>query len=620
MGTVPGPVIECEVGESMTVHFRNKDSRSGKPIEARTHSLHPHGFVFDPRYDGAYPLSPPDPTQPVGAEAALWEAVGVTGFKRGDRVPPGGSFNYTWQTIGWPTTAGVWLYHDHSICDMDNVALGAIGIIVIHNPADPEDIIIEKGDLPGESFVGNVWVRKCTPFPFDVAIQPHDLIALGRISPLDQPPGLAGAEGGVMAPGGAHGGMAMDMLAAVGGLEGMHAAGKPAVMAMPAAAVRPALAVARHGPRSKAEGLEGREFHALDSDSLAAAGRAHQPTSNAKAKGSEGGAHADRRQPTKRGAAAPVGDMRAMHAGEDHPVLARSIQLGDVVLELNRELTKVALFCPRFYRTPPARAQYLMLFHSMPGVSMCINGRKYLGNTPTMVAGPQTDMRFGVVGMGNVDGFHTFHLHGHRWTLNGPHGNNRAAIQGSIQDTPVSQFEDTRTFGPANSFAFTIKEGSLNGVPSFMGAAPGKAVGEWHMHCHVLNHMMDGMMGSLLVVNGGALAGALPKGVECPPPTGEGPPTGVVHTVLLHPLTPGGVPEFDPKDITIAVGDSIHWDWGDGAPHSTTSDSGLWDSGVKTGLAESFDRAFASSGVFPYHCSIHGATGGIGMSGTVTVI
>jgi plastocyanin len=80
------------------------------------------------------------------------------------------------------------------------------------------------------------------------------------------------------------------------------------------------------------------------------------------------------------------------------------------------------------------------------------------------------------------------------------------------------------------------------------------------------------------------------------------------------------VPEFDPKNIVISVGDSIHWDWDDGAPHSTTSDSGLWDSGVKTGLAESFDRAFASSGVFPYHCSIHGATGGIGMSGTVTVI
>jgi hypothetical protein len=85
--------------------------------------------------------------------------------------------------------------------------------------------------------------------------------------------------------------------------------------------------------------------------------------------------------------------------------LARSLQIGDLVMELNPELTTFTLFCPRFYRTPPANAQYLLLFHHMPGVGMCINGRKFLGNTPTVIAGPQTNMRFGVVGMGNVDGF-----------------------------------------------------------------------------------------------------------------------------------------------------------------------------------------------------------------------
>src|SRR5437763_16137839 len=28
MGTIPGPVIECSVGESVTVHFKNMDTRS----------------------------------------------------------------------------------------------------------------------------------------------------------------------------------------------------------------------------------------------------------------------------------------------------------------------------------------------------------------------------------------------------------------------------------------------------------------------------------------------------------------------------------------------------------------------------------------------------------------
>ena len=35
------------------------------------------------------------------------------------------------------------------------------------------------------------------------------------------------------------------------------------------------------------------------------------------------------------------------------------------------------------------------------------------------------------------------------------------------------------------------------------------ALGEWHMHCHALAHMM----GTLLIVPGGALA--LPTGVPC---------------------------------------------------------------------------------------------------------
>jgi FtsP/CotA-like multicopper oxidase with cupredoxin domain len=48
MGTIPGPVIECQVGDSVQVHFRNGDGRVGKKVLARTHSLHPHGFVFTP--------------------------------------------------------------------------------------------------------------------------------------------------------------------------------------------------------------------------------------------------------------------------------------------------------------------------------------------------------------------------------------------------------------------------------------------------------------------------------------------------------------------------------------------------------------------------------------------
>src|SRR5262245_42399925 len=53
MGTIPDAVIECTVGDKVIVHFRNQDTRSGKALKARTHSLRPHGFVFVPTSDGA---------------------------------------------------------------------------------------------------------------------------------------------------------------------------------------------------------------------------------------------------------------------------------------------------------------------------------------------------------------------------------------------------------------------------------------------------------------------------------------------------------------------------------------------------------------------------------------
>jgi len=92
MGTIPGPIIECSVGDRVVVHYRNMDNRTALvgnsqqllPIENRTHSLHPHGFVFAPTSDGAYPLSAPDPTQPIpAASAAAWASVGATEVQTG---------------------------------------------------------------------------------------------------------------------------------------------------------------------------------------------------------------------------------------------------------------------------------------------------------------------------------------------------------------------------------------------------------------------------------------------------------------------------------------------------------------------------------------------------------
>jgi FtsP/CotA-like multicopper oxidase with cupredoxin domain/plastocyanin len=570
MGTIPGPVIELDVGDDVIVHFRNGDHRREprllavetivnslvtsridrigdvggiridpnlftQPIDfrKRTHSLHPHGVVFAPTSDGAYPLSPQDHSQPIpAAEKPFWDEVGVSDFKQGDRVPSGATFDYHWQTLGWPTTAGVWLYHDHSINDEENVNRGAIGIIVVHNPneADKQQDV-EPQDLPGGSLNGSPiipgLIRFDQAFDLNVNLLPSAPFDMSDLGMSDMAMGDAG--------GGAAG---------MGGMEMADDAPAPKKAAKKAA---------------------------------------------------------------KKSAATKV---RKDVEFEEMKAEFRVVTAGDIDLVVNRESAVVALLKSRF-RTPPTKAVYLQLFHMLQNGAMCINGRQYLGNTPTVVAGTNTLMRFGVVGMGSD--FHTFHLHGHRWTLNGPDGDELNLIMNSPQVRPVSQFEDTRTFGPANSFVFSIDEGN-----GFMRASP--ANGEWHMHCHVLNHMMSGMMGSLLIVNGGDVFFGLPHGVPMPGMGGMnmgggggGPTTTTVHVQDF---------QFVQKDVSIHVGDTVVWSV-DAAGHTVTDDGGAFAFGTVSSTlsvnAPNIQHTYNTAGAFPYHCAIHGGPGGVGMSGTVHV-
>jgi hypothetical protein len=81
----------------------------------------------------------------------------------------------------------VWLYHDHSICDHENVEFGAIGIIVIHNPEDAGQEVdirdpanpleLDPAFLPGGSPNGSPVALRCFPIPglADIRVLPYDL-------------------------------------------------------------------------------------------------------------------------------------------------------------------------------------------------------------------------------------------------------------------------------------------------------------------------------------------------------------------------------------------------------------------------------------------------------------
>jgi FtsP/CotA-like multicopper oxidase with cupredoxin domain len=92
-----------------------------------------------------------------------------------------------------------------------------------------------------------------------------------------------------------------------------------------------------------------------------------------------------------------------------------------------------------------------------------IDGLAFIGNTPVFRAKVGEVVQWDVLGLG--DDHHSFHVHGHRWhTADGT--------------------RDVQTVSPAESFVFRWKEDKA---------------GTWLYHCHVEEHMMNGMIGLYVV-------------------------------------------------------------------------------------------------------------------------
>jgi glucose/arabinose dehydrogenase/plastocyanin len=60
---------------------------------------------------------------------------------------------------------------------------------------------------------------------------------------------------------------------------------------------------------------------------------------------------------------------------------------------------------------------------------------------------------------------------------------------------------------------------------------------------------------------------------------------------------------FQPPSVSIGTGDSVRWTDMDNAFHTSTSDDGLWDSGVLN--LSQFSFQFTTAGEYPYHCTSH---------------
>jgi plastocyanin len=106
---------------------------------------------------------------------------------------------------------------------------------------------------------------------------------------------------------------------------------------------------------------------------------------------------------------------------------------------------------------------------------------------------------------------------------------------------------------------------------------------------------------------------------------------GVTFTAIATPnprapntiLVGGDGNRFVPADLTIEVGATVNWFWPEGSTgHNVVPDDGDSppQSGPLVGYPKYHSYQFTVPGVYRYHCMAHGAAGGVGMSGTITVV
>ena len=118
-----GPVIRAEVGDTMTVEFRNNT-----PIPV---GIHPHGVFYEKSSEGAhYASGDPAAAHEHGPDASAGDPTGA------HVKPNGGRYTYRWSV---PERAGpgpsdpdsiVWLYHSHDHEDQA-VNAGLVGAIIV---------------------------------------------------------------------------------------------------------------------------------------------------------------------------------------------------------------------------------------------------------------------------------------------------------------------------------------------------------------------------------------------------------------------------------------------------------------------------------------------------------
>ncbi len=134
------------------------------------------------------------------------------------------------------------------------------------------------------------------------------------------------------------------------------------------------------------------------------------------------------------------------------------------------------------------RADHIVFASGGGASNFCLNGRSYVGNTPTIVADSGERLRWHLFNMDLGDVWHNFHPHSARWQLPVPPGG-AADVHGL---SPSQSFVIDTEVPPAVRLPCELEELQCEAPEN---ACRVRLKGDFLVHCHLEEHMMQGLAG-----------------------------------------------------------------------------------------------------------------------------
>ena len=424
---VPGTVVYTRPNQRIKIHVWNCDDNS--------HSLHVHGLRYGIDSDGSWPF---------GTEAAHHGG-------RSDAICPGETWTYTFEVV--ENMIGAWPFHDHTFHHHMKIDQGLFGgIIVLPCGEKPPRLV----PLP-KAFLEDLYQKIATIEGLSLTNKQEFNSENEQMEPIRLPPGLHAKR---LKP------MSRQILES-----GVHFLEEHTMMELS----KPKRRISTdHVPVFFHLMLNKESKPAFSSGDIEEFTGVFEHTFVVE------------------------GDYE--YFCQHHPIMTgivRVIPGGPMNVSVNMIDGPPMVFTPNDVTVGTGgkvRWENHSMFHhtvtSKEGAAIpthCINGRGFVGNSPTIVAPSGQRIRWYVFSLDLSEAWHNFHPHAMRWSLGGEN-------------------IDVRSLSPAESFTAETQVPPVVLLDEEManmqdpscrpkGAKLYRLKGDFLFHCHVHHHMLNGMIG-----------------------------------------------------------------------------------------------------------------------------